>query len=225
MCAIDYSIKNNDFPDVNEETTISQLSSLIKSINIDSLGFNQINFEEYLKIHFNRKVIFLNNKVSIVALQGDIFNYIEQFNIACLHIPSSFNSIFTHWSDYKNRSNLLSSIDSDFLNNNNEIPEQKLISVIPSKNYFNYLYLFQNDHLVNVEQQEVQNRLYNFLNQVAENAPLTNSIVFNRYLVGNNYMEMIHPFFNVLSNYFQNNNKTNIKSIYIISKNRAILEN
>ena len=226
LCVLDNLITNNSFPEIQENTSVRELSPLIGKIKVDPLNLNQVNIQEYLSKHYHRKIIFESDNVSIVALQGDVFNCIDQFNVACLHIPDNWDLIGMDWNKYKNQTNLVERLDFNLLaTNGNEIPEQNLVSITPSINHLNYLYLFENNRTVNNEEREIENRLHNCLNEVVEKAPLANRIVFNG-LLDENYENIrnIQPFIYVLSNYFQNNNETNIKTIYIISKNKAILE-
>jgi hypothetical protein len=222
LIAIDYLINNNDFPDIHANTSIKQLAESLGNAT-DPCRLNQINFEEELRKNFSRRIIYEDNNVSIISMVGNIFDNIDKFNVACLH-NSVDAPINEYWNNFQTEIIEQNRIEYDLLENN-KIPRQRMLSILPSKNLLNYIYLFPDNRVVNGNHQDIQNRLFNCLNQVIENAPLARSLVFNGFLTENDqYREIIRPFFNVLINYFQENNETNIKTIYIISKKDLILE-
>jgi hypothetical protein len=219
LIVIDYLIKSNVISEINLNTTISEFSNFIHPTR-DPYNLNNINYDSFLKNNFNRKIVYENNNVSIIALQGDIFNYIDQFNVACLHVSDA--TINRGWDTFINQTDLITRMDFEIQKNG--LNTGALHYIIPTVNCLNYLYLFENTRIINDNQQEVNERLHGCLNEVTTNAPLASNIVFNG-LMGENYENDINiqRFLNFLSDYIQNN-ETNIKTVYIISKNRGILE-
>ena len=81
LIAIDYLIKNNDLPNINENTLVNQLYPNLGNGNNDPYNLNIIAVNEYLRTNFNRQIITQNNNTSVIAMQANnIFDFLDQFH-------------------------------------------------------------------------------------------------------------------------------------------------
>ncbi len=226
LIAVDYLINSNDFPEINENTLVNQLYPNLGNNNNDPYGLNQIEVNDYLRTNFNRIIVNQHNNTSVIAMQADVFDYLDQFNFTCLHLPNH-SSIFYDWLDFVNSHDLPNNINPlENININDDIkdlPKNRLININPRINQLNYIYLFPNDYLTENIEDTITNSINACLNAININQPNVRNIVFNGFLNANLMHQInVHYVIDSIRAFIQNND-TNFDTIYIISKNEAIL--